>query len=192
MVELLEYIKEVTCMHALHRILVNLEKIDITQEYLQNNREGAIDCIKDYADSETQDFYGTVFDWRETTHAGGWSGEFPENVLLGSEKSELLLQQIQLCQELQKEEINSNLKFIEEDAGSTLADIVYFVSKEPIKSLGSLCSLKIIANLLSGNYCFDSYFYNIDDGTSRINDNTFEKVKQSPEKWALVLFDYHI
>ena len=49
MVELLEYIKEVTCMHALHRILVNLEKIDITQEYLQNNREGAIDCIKDYA-----------------------------------------------------------------------------------------------------------------------------------------------
>ena len=94
--------------------------------------------------------------------------------------------------ELQKEEINSNLKFIEEDAGITLADIVYFVSKEPIKSLGSLCSLKTIANLLSGNYCFDSYFYNIDDGTSRINDNTLEKVKQSPEKWALVLFDYHI
>lgn len=43
-------------MHALHRILVNLEEISITQEYLQNNREEAIDKIKDYVDSKHRIF----------------------------------------------------------------------------------------------------------------------------------------
>ena len=178
-------------MHALHRILVNLEEISITQEYLQNNREEAIDKIKDYADSETQDFYGTVFDWRETEHAGRWSDEFPESVLLSSEKPELLLEQIQSCQKLQKEEINNNLKYIKQEAGENLTSIMEYTSKEPIKSLGVLYSLKTLANLLSGSYCFDSFFYDTDDWTSKINDSTFEKVKQSPEQWALVLCDYH-
>ena len=69
-------------MHALHRVLVNLEKIKITKEYLKNNREEAINTIRDFADLETQDFYRTVFDWRETANAGRWSYEFPENVTL--------------------------------------------------------------------------------------------------------------
>lgn len=110
---------------------------------------------------------------------------------MGSEKPEFLLEQIQRCQKSQKEEINSNLNYLKKEVGENLTDIVEYSSKEPIKSLGVLYSLKTLADLLSGSYCFESFFYDTDESTSRINDSTFEKVKKSPEQWALVLCDYH-
>ena len=149
-------------MHALHRVLVNLEKIKITKEYLKNNREEAINTIRDFADLETQDFYKTVFDWRETDNAGSWSDEFSENIILGSEKLD-----------------------------DSITSIVELASNELYKEFHSLYFLCNLSALLYGKYTFDSYFYDLDIGSSKITSNTIEKIKQSPEQWALVLFDYH-
>lgn len=178
-------------MHALHRILVNLRKIDITNEYVQSNKEEAIDSIRDSADLETQDFYRTVFDWRETANAGRWSYEFPENVILGSENSDTILTQIQHCQKLQKDEIIYNLNCIKKELDDSITTIVKLASNESNELSHPLYLLGKLVALLYGEYTFDSYFYDLDARTSKITSSTIEKIKQSPEQWAIVLFDYH-
>jgi len=168
-------------MHTLHRILVNTENLK-TQDK---------NTTRDFADTETQDFYGTVFDWRETDNAGIWSNEFPDNVLLGSENLELIIQQIERCQELQKEEINHYLKLVKEKLGDSLTTITEVASNKSEEISHQLYLLKKLASLLYGEYTFDSYFYDLDARTSKITSDTIDKIKQSPENWALVLFDYH-
>lgn len=168
-------------MQTLHRILVNTENLK-TQDK---------NTIRDFADLETQDFYGTVFDWRETDNADIWSNEFPDNVLLGSESLKPIIQQIARCQELQKEEINHCLKLVKEKLGDSLTTITEVASNKSKKISHQLYLLKKLSSLLYGEYTFDSYFYDLDARTSKITSDTIEKIKHSPEKWALVLFDYH-
>ncbi len=172
-------------MHALHRILVNTENLK------EKDRKETINAIRDFADLETEDFCGIAFDWRQTNTAGGWSNEFPENVILGSEKPELMIEQIQRCQELQKDEINHYLKLVKEKLGDSLTTIVEFASNKSNEISYPLYLLKHLASLLYGEYIFDSYFYDLDGRTSKITNDTIEKIKHSPENWALVLFDYH-
>ena len=50
--ELSEFIKEIIFMHTLHRILVNIEKLETSDK----------DTIRDFVYIETHDFYNTVFD----------------------------------------------------------------------------------------------------------------------------------
>lgn len=172
-------------MHVLHRILLNIENLK-TQD-----REETINSIRSFADLETEDFCGTVFDWRETSNAGGWSDEFPNNVILGSENLELIIQQIERCQELQKNEINRYLKLIKEKLGDSLTTIIELSFNEYNEISHQLYQLKNLADLLYGKYTFDSYFYDLGSRTSKITNHTMEKIRQSPENWALVLFDYH-
>lgn len=168
-------------MHTLHRILVNTENLK-TQDK---------NTIRDFADIETQDFYGTVFDWRETENAGSWSTKFPDNVILGSENLELILNEIERCKELQKKEIDQYLKLIKEKLSDSLTSITEIASNESDKISHQLYLLKSLTSLLYGEYTFDSYFYDLDTRTSKITSDMIEKIKQSPENWALVLFDYH-
>ena len=48
-----------------------------------------------------------------------------------------------------------------------------------------------MADLLYGHYRCDSYFYNTSEYTARLFKSDMEKIKQNPEEWALVMFDYH-
>ena len=68
-------------MHTLHRILVNIEKLETSDK----------DTIRDFAYIETHDFI-ILYLIRESRNAGGWSDEFPENILLGSENLERIIE----------------------------------------------------------------------------------------------------
>ena len=51
--------------------------------------------------------------------------------------------------------------------------------------------LHCIAAHLYGEYLCDSYFYNASEYTARLYPDDIEIVKETPEDWALVMFDYH-
>lgn len=54
---------------------------------------------------------------------------------------------------------------------------------------------RIICNILKkidyGEYNCDSYIFNTNGRTARIYPEDIEQIKQEPEKWAIVMFDYH-
>ena len=79
-------------MHILHSILVHLPG-DVPADEGESHEE-YLERIRLYAEEETDKFYGAAYDWRETATAGGWAGEYPENVLLGSEDGKKLIREL--------------------------------------------------------------------------------------------------
>lgn len=86
-------------MHILHSILVHLPG-DVPASEGESRRE-YLERIRSYPETETEDFYEIAFDWRETVTARGWSDEYPENVLLGSEDGKRLIQELKKVRESQ-------------------------------------------------------------------------------------------
>ncbi len=180
-------------MHILHKILVHLPSdVPLVEE---QSREDYLKRIRRYAEEETDEFFGTVFDGRETDSAGGWSKEYPENVLLGSENGKRLLRELQKAQEDQAREIRLYMEQVIEDFGNRLALVVSEIQKGftacPAKASQAAFSLKRMAKLLDGEYFYDSCFYNTVEGNAKITDFTIAEVRRKPEDWALVFFDYH-
>ena len=48
-----------------------------------------------------------------------------------------------------------------------------------------------LSDLLYGRYIDDSLFYDAHEYTARIYKNTLAALKEHPEDWAVVMFDYH-
>lgn len=55
-------------MHYLHKILVYIP--DAVSAEAEMTKEEKMDAVRSYADEQTADYYGSVFDWRETDCAG--------------------------------------------------------------------------------------------------------------------------
>ena len=72
-------------MHILNRVLVRIYNgcNCLCDEIC--SRDEAIRAARSWAETETEDYYPRVFDWRETDTAGGWKDQYPENVLLSKE-----------------------------------------------------------------------------------------------------------
>lgn len=153
-------------MHTLHRILVNLDLVGSTQE----------SEIKSYAEKETNNFKYTVFEWRTF-----------KKVILGSDHSDELLQELLHCQQVQQQEIDSILEILTNRLGDNLSQIVNTLSVNNIYSY----HLNDLAKILAGEYTFDSKFFDIYNNTARIDENTLQEVRKAPESYALVLFNYH-
>lgn len=69
-------------MHYIHKILVKTNSKDK-------------DEIRGQAVEETEQFWNTVYDWRETDTAGKWSDKYPDNVIIGSEDIEALIKAVE-------------------------------------------------------------------------------------------------
>ena len=48
-----------------------------------------------------------------------------------------------------------------------------------------------LSDLLYGRYIDDSLFYDTHEYTARIYKSTLSALKERPEDWAVVMFDYH-
>lgn len=179
-------------MHILHKILVHLpsdvpaDEGDSRGEYLER--------IRSYAEEETDEFYETAYDWRETESAGRWKDEYPENVILGSESEKRLLRELKETLDSQSQEIQSCTNSLIEGLGDQLSGIVSGIQKgssPPIQGDHFAYLLKKLGKLLDGEYFYDSLFYDTTEYTAKINEATVAKVQEKPQDWALVLFDYH-
>lgn len=184
-------------MHYLHKILVYIpDAVSVEDEMI---REEKMDRIRSYADEQTSDFYGSVFDWRETDCAGRWSSEFPQNVIFAADDIDAFITQVELGISNQKRELASCLKYLKESVGTDLEGIIKGELEcktqygESVNGFGVMTSyyLHIISSLLYGEYRSDSYIYNSHGYTARIFPEDIDSIRQEPENWALVMFDYH-
>lgn len=160
-------------MHALHKILLRVDKSETKDE------------IRRRAEEVTEEFCDKVYDWRETETAGHWSDRYPENVILSKDDVKRFLEELNDCIEHQRSEVHYHEERVREVAFN-IHDLVELSAE--IECLASLLALK---SLLYGDYTFDSQFYDVDDYSALINEQTIRKVEEAPDKWALVLFDYH-
>ena len=178
-------------MHAVHKILVNIDDCIGFDEIISRRRR--IERIRDYAEKETESFYITAFDWRETQTAGRWSSMYPENVLLGKEDGKKLIRELKHCYIVQNREIEIYLGNIKNGLGDSITEIAKRFNDLSYINNISMDSyyLHCLVRLLAGIYYFDSGFYDTSEYTARINVNTIRNVKREPYKWAMVVFDYH-
>ena len=91
------------------------------------------------------------------------------------------------------------MKEIKEHGGINLEDIVSVLMDDNLKpeapsarfaSATSFALLKL-SRLLYGDYDIDSGIYNLASSSARIYNEDIEQIKQEPNKWAMVMFDYH-
>ncbi len=163
-------------MHALHKILLRVDKSETKEE------------IRHRAEAATEDFCGRAYDWRETETAGRWSGQYPENVILSKDDVECFLKKLNDSLEYQRGEVHYHEERVCE-VSSNIHDLVEMSAEKPF--CVPAWNLECLASLLYGNYTFDSRFYDVEDYTALITEQTIKKVEEAPDEWALVLFDYH-
>lgn len=175
-------------MHQIHRILIKF----VNNEENLLNRADLICKARWQADEYTSSFQNIVYDWRETDTAGRFSTDYPENVLLGKEKKEKIICELQKCRELQCGELHHSLHEIKEVTTDLTVLVEKIWSCDTFENSG-LYSLHLskIAKILNGEYSTDSYFYDTELCTAKITTDTFDLLEKEPEKWALVLFDCH-
>lgn len=185
-------------MHYLHKILVHIPSAINKHEIA--SKEELLDKIITYAQSETERFDGTAFDWRDVDSAGGWTDEYPQQAYIAADNLEWFINELREVVELQRKEIDYYLNFIQEAANDNLA-----VLSDNLWKRGSPHTnfnnnyrddtiayyLLSLAKHLYGEYRFNSYFYNTYNSTARLYEIDFEMIKRSPGDWALVVFDYH-
>lgn len=181
-------------MHILHSILVHLPG-DVPASEGESRGE-YMERIRSYAEVETEDFHEIAYDWRETATAGGWSNEYPENVLLGSEDGKKLIRELKKVRESQAQEIRCYLESLLSCFDDRLSGIVTELQKDSLGGLPMRVShytfqLKKMAKLLDGEYFYDSCFYDTAKYTARLDGTTMREVREKPQDWALVFFDYH-
>lgn len=183
-------------LYSLHKILVYMPDIPVNPTVC--SKEILIHKIRSYAQEQTSNGYMTVFNCREIDSAGRWETQYPVNVLFAKDNVERFIQELIAIRDYQHHEIQDTLHELSKKAGTDLKQIACEIEKmnhqyeitETVEPMTSFYLSKI-ASLLDGQYTFNSCYYNTLGGTSRVYPQDIEAIKNTPEDWALVLFDYH-
>lgn len=170
-------------MHALHKVLVKVDQ-------KSRDREEMVETARQDAEDLTKGFYDRAFDWRETDTAGRWSEEYPENVLLSKDGLDRFIKELEETRKYQRDQIALCMERVAEVSTDLKTLVENNIDK--IQNFGALFEVKLIAELLSGDYVFDSGFFDGNWYSAKVTDETIERVKEEPDDWALVMFDYHI
>ena len=188
-------------MYTEHAILVNIpdaaQDADKTLSKMTKNEIRKM--VIDYAIQKTEYYEGFVFDFRYLRKKKPVL--FSRDDWNGFEKK---LLDIDVCQ---KAFAIDQLPVLEEVAGSInvldLLRTLLLVNKRDAsrdsvdpeawfldcRNLGAR-ALLFIAKIIWGEYFFDSLFYDIRRRTALVP--FIGRLKETPDDWALVLFDYHI
>lgn len=184
-------------MHYLHKILVHIPTA--TDADADTPREEILRDVIAHAKSETECFYERAFDWREDDSAGRWSDTYPQQAYIAADDLEWFLKELVDVQESQKAEIDCCLRNIREAGGTDLTvlsdklwnrESVSFDSGNGVSEMTAYY-LRCLAQHLYGEYRCDSYFYNTKTFTARLYKSDIDEIRQNPNEWALVMFDYH-
>lgn len=178
-------------MHALHKILVYIPNVTIGDDF---DREDLIEAIRDQAVSDTECYEGVVFDLRNTDTAGNWSEDFPCNVLLSKDNYDVFISEIYDSCERQRMLYESTLSKIKMLVGYNIFESgskVFGVNSNLESNYDLSYRLGILGDLAGGHYTFESEFYDTNASTAKITENTINLVRDDPNNWALVMFDYY-
>ena len=176
-------------MHTLHKILVWVPGVKISDRATREERECA---IRNYAEEVTECYEGFVFTWRITETAGRWRDKYPSNVIFAADDVERFVAELQEVNLLQEEKLNGSLTRLKELAGNDLGEIVAKARDEDCSNRYAITyRLNCVAGILDGKYTENSFYYDTMRCTSRVLPRVFDQVKEDPDEWALVMFDYH-
>ena len=158
-------------MHYLHKILI------------ETDGETDKNCLREVALDRLEPYQNNVYDWLEYESAGRWADEYPDNVLLGCENVEALIEAIKESKETQDKEKEYCLQMLNTDS-----------IKEVMEATDTMKHYYLykLATIVEGAYNIDSYFYNSYDGDTIINDKLFEYIRENKDNLALVIVDVHI
>lgn len=173
-------------MHYLHKILVHVPDCVEYEESWDEKRE----TIRSAAESGTEDFYERVFDWRETDCAGRWHEDYPEQVYLASDNIDWFVNELIEVRDSQDADIQSCMDQLKNSVGLDLEAIRKKIDEHE-NGFMLAYYLTRFADILSGHYISSSGFYNLRDDTAKVTQEIIEEIKAEPDKWALVMFDYH-
>ncbi|MBR0421866.1 MAG: hypothetical protein IJI85_04725 [Clostridia bacterium] len=191
-------------MYALHAILVNIPDVAKTEnKNLETMTQNEIkEMVIDYATEETECFYGPVFDNRWLLEeVKGY-----EPVIFSREDWSYFEEMLLAVDRDQKNEAMRLLDYLKEQTESTeLADILdtLLLANDRAASEDDVdpeawkwdylnqgaWALKQIASILHGDYIFESEFYDTDRRTALVP--FIEQLKENPDDWALVQYEYH-
>ena len=182
-------------MHILHKILVYKEEgFNSIKDESERIKEARF-----MAENDTENYYGKAYDRRETESAGRWLEEYPKQVYFADENLDWFINEIQEAIQSQKVEITRYMEEINSKNGTDLETLVNGLMDDNLQpeavsarfnSFTAFALLKV-SRLLYGDYDCDSCIYNTYGGTARIFNEDIESIKQEPNKWAMVMFDYH-
>lgn len=109
------------------------------------------------------------------------------------------MKELDEIQSEQKYEIDFALKNLQESMGTNMSDIVAKLWNRNSRNCDSTTDftnmsayyLHVLAQFLYGEYRCDSCFYNTKEYTARLYQSDLDAIREKPENWALVMFDYH-
>ena len=187
-------------MYSNHVILVNTTNAaDAAKKNLSEmTKEEIREMVINYATEETGCFYGPVFDSR--------SLDDNQPVVFADDDWSLFEEILLAVDRDQKNYAKHMLSYLKEEAGSTdVSEILSSLllandrtaNREDVDSNTwrfdflnqGAWALKQIANLIHGDYTFDSEFYDTSRGTALVP--FIATLKENPSEWALVQFMYH-
>ena len=179
-------------MHYLHKILVHFDREMV--EYGLDLKTHAYITATD----ETEAYEHIAYDWRKE-NAGRWKDIYPEKAYLASDDLDWFLNELEETVAFQKAAIDQYLYLLAEDLGTDLSVITEKLwnctedreEKSEVDTFLCACYLSSQGQLLSGEYSYESRFYNTERRTARLYPSDIELIKQNPEEWALVMLDYH-
>lgn len=160
-------------MHTLHKILVWVPEVKISDRATREERECA---IWQFAEEVTECYGDLVF----------------SNVIFAADDVERFVAELQEVNLLQEEKLNGSLARLKELAGNNLCKIVDKARDEYCSDKDDITyHLNCVASVLDGKYTEHSFYYDTMRCTSRVLPRVFDQVKEDPDEWALVMFDYH-
>ena len=198
-------------MHSNHAILVNIPDAaeSVNMNLAEMTKEEIKEMVINYATEETERFADRAFDYRvlldDEEHEEG-EIEFGHPVVFANEDWEIFEEILIEKDRGQKAEAKFTLEYLKETAGSTdvseiLSNLLLAndrtANREDVDSNTwrfdflnqGTWALRHLANLIHGDYIFDSAFYDTSRGTALVP--FIAKLKENPSEWALVQFDYH-
>lgn len=176
-------------MHSLHRLL-----IDITDPELglddNMSKEEQIDLIRNFAltNSVAQ---GYAYDWRTETDAGRWSDQYPNNLVLGKDDPQLIIDEVLCGRNYQDHYMDGLIIRAKDENIDNLETRWEIVKTQDSKGSTNLLDIQLAANFLSGNYTFDSCFLFVNDDVPIVCDYIIDKVTNDPSKFAILFTDCH-
>lgn len=186
-------------MHSLNTILVQIEKNEqynkLSEEEKEKSDREDIYYARETAESKTESYIDTVYDWRETSTAGRWSNEYPINVILGRTEPERLIKELERCLSYRTNKIKQYLSDLKSENNSSDIETISenIIKNEDMDNGKWLSDYYFIrlATLLYGEYTHDSLFFDTTECDSKISKAKIEKIKNEIDQYALVFFDYH-
>ena len=198
-------------MYSTHAILVNIPDAaeSSSSKLSEMTKEEIKEMVINYATNETERFAGHVFDYRDLLNEEDHDEDQDEcflPVVFASEDWKAFEGILISRDRGQKGYAKSMLEYLEEvtssmdvstllnnlllvnDRNATLDSVDPKTRRRGYHSQGGW-ALREIARLIYGEYTFESGFYDTYHRTAIIP--FIEELKENPEDWAIVQYDYH-